>query len=44
MEGDARNRDNLCARGGGFSKNVGNGEVGESLTKEMNWTKVFGYF
>ena len=42
MKGDARNRDNLCARGGAFSNSVGNGKVSESLTKDMNWTKVFG--
>ena len=43
MEGDARNRDNLCARGRAFINSVCNGEANESLTKDMNWIEVFGH-
>ena len=29
---------------GALSNSVGNGEASESLTKEMDWIKVFGHF
>ena len=43
MKGNARNRDSLRARGGAFSNSVGNGEANESLTKDMNWIKIWAF-